>query len=720
MQNPFRQAAEAFNQTNPAPRIRKFLTKEPRGKDADRLSHGAFVFKPFHHLTQLNAPQTQNFIDSQNARLEAFITQHPDAGSFFGPDAPEIPDIFVHTITQIGEAKLTRVEDYRTQNNYYFLQHNRKKTLVAKSDDEKDENVYFNAACNKVVLTKPEKRRKSSVYLRELNGDGTFHDTLIDKHQYAYALSVEWDKDGKGFEYNHYENSRFSLRHHQLGQDMNQDVTVMTAPEENFYMRRAAVRNLSDEPNAYEYVKLSYKGKSSFYCRKKGTEEPLRLLCSSANKSSKLVGEEKGFVYAIDYEEQPTGKLIRINLEDGTRKTILPQRDQEYLYDVCINQERILAQYTTDSDVLRLFDRNGQLLKDPVPIVSVSQVTGMYARPQNSFTIDTTGYTGKKTYHLTPEKLTLTVQHKNNMDVTVRRVEVPGKDGARIPLHIVMPKGVELDGTAAVKLIGYGGFNRAISPDDRADLRDWIKKGGIIARAFPRGDGVKPGWYDGGRAETKQNSFDDFAACAEYLIEQNYTRADRLAASGASNGGLLTLATALQRPELFGAVVSDVPVADMIDQIWDEKRKNWYKDYGNPRGEKGDFERAMAYSPLHTIRKGKTYPPMLVITGLRDTIVHASHALKFVAAMQDKSPETLCLLQTNKNRGHSAPDWPAFYKQMMQEQMFIEQAIGPIDQQAFKAEIAESMEKPAQTKAWTARVMPAPQRKVAAGQLTAM
>src|SRR5690606_23889266 len=109
-------------------------------------------------------------------------------------------------------------------------------------------------------------------------------------------------------------------------------------------------------------------------------------------------------------------------------------------------------------------------------------------------------------------------------------------------------------------------------------------------------------WYDQGRLGNKQNVFDDFAACAETLVEKGYTKPERLAAHGASNGGLLVLATALQRPELFGSIVSHAPVADLMDAA------TWPSDYGTPRRSQKDYEVAKKYSPLQNIVEGKDYP----------------------------------------------------------------------------------------------------------------
>lgn len=166
--------------------------------------------------------------------------------------------------------------------------------------------------------------------------------------------------------------------------------------------------------------------------------------------------------------------------------------------------------------------------------------------------------------------------------------------------------------------------------------------------------------------------------------------------TGGSNGGLLTLATSLQRPELFGAVIADVAVADMA------REAHWESDYGDRRRDKNAFATAMRYSPVHNIREGVKYPPTLVMTGEGDDRVKPGlHSYKFVATMQEKSPETLCLLHVEPGVGHSGARESAGQEAEKQRMLtFFEKALGPISQHKYKASMAEVAEqKPARK--WT-------------------
>ena len=180
----------------------------------------------------------------------------------------------------------------------------------------------------------------------------------------------------------------------------------------------------------------------------------------------------------------------------------------------------------------------------------------------------------------------------------------------------------------------------------------WVRLGGVFALASIRGGGeFGQAWHDGGRLTNKQNCFDDFIAAAEWLIDNRYTRPQRLGINGASNGGLLVLASMLQRPELFGAVVSGVPVADMLRFHHFTFGSNWMPEYGDTANE-ADFRNLFAYSPVHNVRRGVKYPPLLVLTADNDDRVVPAHAYKFVAAMQREAPDAEVYLKVERRAGH--------------------------------------------------------------------
>jgi prolyl oligopeptidase len=239
-------------------------------------------------------------------------------------------------------------------------------------------------------------------------------------------------------------------------------------------------------------------------------------------------------------------------------------------------------------------------------------------------------------------------------DAVVRQIFVTSRDGTRVPMTLIHRPGIALDGNNRTLLYGYGGFGVSLWPGYSEKVAAWVRLGGIYAIAAIRGGGEfgQP-WHDGGRGAKKQNVFDDFTASAEWLIANGYTRPARLGINGASNGGLLVLACMLQRPELFGAVVAAVPVADMLRFQNFNFGSNWMVEYGNPDREP-DFRTLLAYSPLHNVRAGVTYPPLLVLTADHDDRVSPAHAYKFVATMQDRSPGSETYLRVERQAGHGS------------------------------------------------------------------
>jgi prolyl oligopeptidase len=182
----------------------------------------------------------------------------------------------------------------------------------------------------------------------------------------------------------------------------------------------------------------------------------------------------------------------------------------------------------------------------------------------------------------------------------------------------------------------------------------WLEHGGILAVANLRGGNeYGEAWHQAGMLEHKQQVFDDFIAAAEWLIHEGYTSSEQLAAMGRSNGGLLVAACMLQRPELFGAVVCGVPVTDMLRYHRFTAGRYWIPEYGNAETNPEHFRMLYAYSPLHNVKRGLTYPAMLVTTGESDDRVVPSHAFKFAATLQAANVgQQPILLRVDARAGH--------------------------------------------------------------------
>jgi prolyl oligopeptidase len=208
------------------------------------------------------------------------------------------------------------------------------------------------------------------------------------------------------------------------------------------------------------------------------------------------------------------------------------------------------------------------------------------------------------------------------------------RDGTRVPVFLTHRRGLQPGGPAPTLLYGYGGFNVSMTPAFQAHRLHWLERGGVLAWAILRGGGeYGRGWHDAGRLALKQNVFDDFIACAQWLVEAGVTTPPRLAIQGGSNGGLLVGACMTQRPELFGVALPAVGVMDMLRFHKFTIGWAWVSDYGSPE-DPAEFQTLLAYSPLHNLQTGRAYPATLITTADHDDRVVPAHSFKFAAALQ--------------------------------------------------------------------------------------
>jgi prolyl oligopeptidase len=241
--------------------------------------------------------------------------------------------------------------------------------------------------------------------------------------------------------------------------------------------------------------------------------------------------------------------------------------------------------------------------------------------------------------------------------VEVQQVSYKSKDGTQISMFIVAKKGTKLDGTNPVLLYGYGGFQVSLMPSFIKWLPAWIERGGVYALTNLRG-GSEYGeaWHRAGMLDKKQNTFDDFIAAGEYLVQSKWTSTDKLAIYGGSNGGLLIGAAITQRPDLFRAAICAVPLLDMLRYHKFSIAKLWVPEYGSSE-DPAQFKWLRAYSPYHNVKPGTLYPATMLVTGDTDTRVDPLHAKKMAALLQDvaangKDPQRPILLRIEPKAGH--------------------------------------------------------------------
>jgi prolyl oligopeptidase len=288
---------------------------------------------------------------------------------------------------------------------------------------------------------------------------------------------------------------------------------------------------------------------------------------------------------------------------------------------------------------IKVFELDGTFLQDiELPTIGSAGVSGYWSKPNvwvsfSSFAHPSTVYT----YDVTTNVLTLYKESPVDIDVSnvvVDQVWYPSRDGTEVSMFIVHDKDMPRDGSVPFLLYGYGGFNISMRPGFSTLYPVWIEAGGAVAIANLRGGGeYGREWHEAGMRANKQNVFDDFIAAADWLVENQYTTAQKIAIRGGSNGGLLVSAVITQRPDLCGAVLCQVPLTDMIRFHLFGLANIWSEEYGNAEDPEM-FEYLLDYSPYHNVSKGADYPAILVVGSDNDARTDPAHARKFAAAVR--------------------------------------------------------------------------------------
>ncbi len=238
-------------------------------------------------------------------------------------------------------------------------------------------------------------------------------------------------------------------------------------------------------------------------------------------------------------------------------------------------------------------------------------------------------------------------------DCEVVRELATSKDGTKVPLNLIKKKGTELDGKNPTILYGYGGYGSSQVPRFNVIRKVWLEQGGVYAIANLRGGGeFGEEWHRAGNLTKKQNVFDDFIACAQYLVDKKYTNSDKLAIMGGSNGGLLMGAVLTQRPELFRAVVSFVGIYDMLRVELHPNGAFNVTEFGSVK-DPDQFKALYAYSPYHRVKDGTAYPAVFLLTGENDGRVDPHNSRKMTARLQAATSSSRpVLLRTSSSAGH--------------------------------------------------------------------
>jgi prolyl oligopeptidase len=491
--------------------------------------------------------------------------------------------------------------------------------------------------------------------------------------------TIEWVKfsggawQGDGFYYSRYpkpdgsalaaKNENHQVFFHKIGTPQSADQLVFEDPKNG--QRFHFVSTTDDEK--FAFLNVSDRGKgldgNALYVldltRPAGTFQP--VVPEITNAQYRVIENIDNDLLIETNADAPNSKVVRYSPATKQWATVIAEKP-EPLTSSGMAGGKLFVEYSKDvTSRVYVYSPTGKP-ENEIALPGIGTAGGFGGERDDTFVFYTfTSFTFPPTiyrYDIATRKSTVFRQPEVDFkptDYETKQVFYTSKDGTRVPMFITHRKGIALNGLNPTLLYGYGGFNVSLPPAFSSLLIPFLEQGGVYAQANLRG-GSEYGekWHEQGMKLKKQNVFDDFIAAAEYLIAQQYTSPARLAIRGGSNGGLLVGAAMNQRPDLFRVAVPQVGVMDMLRFHKFTIGWNWIADYGSADNAE-EFKVLYAYSPLHNLREGATYPATLITTADHDDRVVPAHSFKYAATLQEvyKGPNPM-LIRIDTNSGHGA------------------------------------------------------------------
>lgn len=494
----------------------------------------------------------------------------------------------------------------------------------------------------------------------------------VDYLEHVKFTNVAWAPDDNGFYYSRFpdpstvnkedEGNFNKIYYHELGADQNEDRFIYERADHKELMFRPMISD--DENYLIIHVFHGTATENRVYIKPLSDDQDHKVirLLDDQDASYRYVTNDGEKFYFITNLNAANSKVVAINLNNPERENwseVIAER-QDVIHDTLYIHEKFVVSYLHDAhNQLHVFNKDGSYLHEiELPIIgSIAMISRN--KEDHELYFGMTAYLNPTViykYKMDEQELSVIEQAELAVDTSefeTNQIFYTSKDGTKVPMFITHHKNVKLDGQNPVILYGYGGFNISMTPSFNPAVLRWLEKGGIYAVANLRG-GTEYGeeWHQAGRLENKQNVFDDFISAGEWLIEHNYTSKEKLAIMGGSNGGLLVAACMVQRPDLFGAVLCMVPVIDMLRYHKFTIGRYWIAEFGDP-GNPEHFPFLYAYSPLHNVKEGEKYPPVLIATAESDDRVVPAHAKKFAATLLEKASEdSTVVLRLEAKAGH--------------------------------------------------------------------
>ena len=656
-----------------------FTYPSTRREDFSELLHGTTIADPYRWLEDDHSPETEAWVNQQNALTHAYLDTIPDRAQI-RTRLTELWDFerFGVPFKRGGRYFFTHNDGLQNQSALYWLE-----ALDGEPRLLLDPNTL--SSDGTVALGSYAVSRDGQYLAYSLSAAGSdwqeWHvrrvetgEDLPDRIEWAKFTGASWTNDNLGFYYSRYAapetdqaykgaNYYQKLYYHRLGSAQAEDMLIYERPDQKEWGFGGQV---SDDGR---YLVISawhgtHQENGLFYLDLQVPGAPVVELFNQFDATYEYLGNDGARFYILTDRAAPQRRVIAVDLEHAQPQDwleLIPESD-EPLQSAALTGSTLFAVYLQDAtSLVKAFDIQGHLLRT-VELPGLGTAVGFDGRrlDRETFYLFTSFTTPGEIYHYDLETGQSTLFRRPSLrfdpaQFVTEQVFYPSKDGTRIPMFILYKKGPARSGQSPTFLTGYGGFNISLTPHFHPSRIVWMEMGGVYAQPNLRGGGeYGKAWHDAGKLRHKQNVFDDFMAAAEWLIANRYTSTPRLAIEGGSNGGLLTGACLTQRPDLFGAVITAVGVLDMLRFHKWTIGWAWTSDYGSP-DDADDFKYLLTYSPYHNIRPGTAYPPTLITTGDHDDRVFPAHSFKFAAALQHaQAGPAPVLIRVEVRAGHGA------------------------------------------------------------------
>jgi prolyl oligopeptidase len=664
------------------PQIKSDPMKVPtRVEDIRETLFGVQVADPYRWLEDEKAPQVKEWMTAQDKVARDYLHALPGREQL----AERLKQLFyidaISAPTRRGNHYFyTRRHANREKAVVYYRQgrDGAEKVLLDPNEMSKDKNISLGVWVpswdgRKVAYSiHANNSDEATLYVRSLASGATGEDSKIDVIAGGKYASPSWTPDGGGFYYTRWptdakipaaeQGAHADVRFHKLGTDPAQDPLLHPA---------------TGDPKQFLGVSCSRDGRWLFVTISHGWNSNDVYYRDLKNKDMRwqplVVGVDAQYepyawqerIYIRTNENAPRFKLMVAdpkNLERRHWKEIVPEAPDAVLDGWnLVGGHLALTWLKNAASEIEIRTLDGKLLRK-VALPAIGSSSGLGGLPEDDEAyFDFTSFTEPGLIFRTSVKtgsVEKWAEVKMPIDASpyvVDQVWFPSKDGTRISMFVVHRKDMPKNGSTPFILSGYGGFNVNMTPQFYANRFPWLEAGGGFAVPNLRGGGeYGEAWHRDGMLDKKQNVFDDFIAAAEYLVKEGYTQPSRLAITGGSNGGLLMGAMTTQRPDLFAAVLCQVPLLDMLRYHKFGLGTAWIPEYGSADDEKG-FKTLLAYSPYHHVKPGTKYPPLLMLSADSDDRVDPMHARKMTAALQAAS-DSLILLRIEPHAGHGGAD----------------------------------------------------------------